>query len=499
MAMGLMALGPGIAVGQAVAAPVIWLQAGTALKGLDATGAVVRDSGNVLPGGNWGIAQDGLLGVWVSNWSGGQNTVSRFDVSGSPAGTYVAGGAVTAGASSVGPIAIDALNYVYVGDPRDGVAGSVTKLDPTGAFVATWPVYGNSVRWMQIDQAGDLWVIVYYTASGTGHLQHYSPTGVFVAAFAPSASPNALYADEWGRIVISHWPSGQYTTAFTTTGTQIFQDPCTYSGTIGVAPDGRVWHYNSIYNPANAGCSFIPGTVVFYTTSISFDATGQTWMFGQNGLGGVSAQRISSAGGVLGSTNLGPSSPNGASYNFGDPTGLIRARTVDPTGDMDYDGFGNMLEVTAGSSPIDPVSIPASIFNLNQAYVGGTFSVAISAPQDAGRPYFAPFSLNSMPFPLSVLSASDLRSFPISPLDAWNPVLLDPVWILSTSGTFPGNAVFPGTFGTLNATGIATVNVLIPNVPSIIGLQIHTAFCTLSASSPSGVKAVSNRLTAQVY
>ena len=181
-------------------------------------------------------------------------------------------------------------------------------------------------------------------------------------------------------------------------------------------------------------------------------------------------------------------SASGFSFNIGDLTGMTMARTVDPNGDMDGDGFRNLDEVRAGSSPLDPLSFPITLTASSPPRIGTTFNVSVDLSFGAGRAYFLPWSLNPAPFPLRALNVLDGRWLPLHYLAVGSTTALDPIYQLSTSGTYPGVAVFPDGFGIMDNAGHANVRVLIPNLPSIIGTTIHAGCVILEGSAINGVQ-----------
>jgi len=52
--------------------------------------------------------------------------------------------------------------------------------------------------------------------------------------------------------------------------------------------------------------------------------------------------------------------------------------------------------------------------------------------------------------------------------------------------------VFAGYTGVIGSNGQATAKINLPNIPALIGQRIHTAFVTISANSPFGIKSISN-------
>jgi hypothetical protein len=84
-------------------------------------------------------------------------------------------------------------------------------------------------------------------------------------------------------------------------------------------------------------------------------------------------------------------------------------------------------------------------------------------------------SLGTGPIPV------DTRKLDLSP---------DDLFRASVTGLWPW--IFSGYRGVIDAKGQAQAAIHIPNIQALIGVRIHTAFVTLSASVPSGVKSISS-------
>ena len=97
------------------------------------------------------------------------------------------------------------------------------------------------------------------------------------------------------------------------------------------------------------------------------------------------------------------------------------------------------------------------------------------ASGDPGRPYQAAASLG--PGPIVI----DTRKVNLAP---------DWLLVISLAGVWP--SVFVDYRGVIGADGTARAAVHIPDVRALFGLEIHTAFVTLEAGAPSGVRAISN-------
>ncbi|MBN2492238.1 MAG: SBBP repeat-containing protein [Planctomycetes bacterium] len=106
---------------------------------------------------------------------------------------------------------------------------------------------------------------------------------------------------------------------------------------------------------------------------------------------------------------------------------------------------------------------------------GGQVNLSLASSGDAGLVYQLASSLGNGPI------AIDTRRIELSP---------DPLLFLTILGALPG--VFPNCAGVLDAQGQAQAAIHIPNVPSVKGIRIYTAFVTLRATAPSGVANISN-------
>lgn len=480
-----------------------WVRASTYLAAYSrsAGNLVTWSQGSPVASGNWGIGVDGQMNVWATDYAAGSNTVSRFSVAGAWTGTFVAGPAAGPTDSSVGPLAIDRQGFVYVGDPRSpwvpGPPGRITKLDGSGAFVATLNLQGRGVNSLVIDPNGDVWVALYGPNPGYGPVQKYSPTGTFLLSTATFGSfPNILYADEWGRILASHHPISSSVTVFGLTGNVLSSFSGGYSGSVAAGLDGNLWWCGSTGARKWSATGTPLSSLILHPSweliGMSFDSRGDVWFCGRNAVNACRLAKHLADGTPAFTIDVGPAGP---AYNLGDMTGMLRARTIDPTGDMDGDGWPNYSEVLARTSPMDPAESPGALFLSAPPVVGTQVQVGFTALAEAGRPWFFPWSTNPAPFALRALDPLDPREFPISFADAANPLALDPVWSLSVGPHPFTTLVFPDTFGIFDASGSAMVRINLPPIPALVGWQIHGAICALHPPALSGVSLVSPRLT----
>lgn len=499
-------------LGQGVITDSVSVQAGTAIRVVDLLGATVAGPSAPLFGGNYGLVIDGQRRVWASDFGLGNNTVSRFDPQTGTTATFVAGAPAGSNESSVGPLAVSRSGVVYVGDPRDTVPGTITLLSPQGSLLSTWNVAGDGVRALAFDAAGDLWVLVASNPTTGGHVLKYSASGAFLFSIVPPNStglvPTALYADESGFLWIAGTPNANSVQQHDRFGNPLL----IVSGTatvqnVAVAPDGTIYIASGATVRRHAGTTLLASTSVAPNVAIgiSFDADGGVWVasyppsipFG-SGAGSLRLDRFLPSGATLPlatGLSLGPVSPNGWSFNLGDMTGMVWARTIDPTGDLDSDGSPNLTEVIGGTSPFDPNEVPGTLVGLNAPQIGTTFQMQLITASALPLPYFLPFSTNPTPVSLSILGPTERRLFPVSFFAPGTFAALDPIFELSVGPSPFTPFVFPDTFGTLSASGTATARIFIPNLPLLIGGTIHGAFLTIDPSAPTSLRTISQRLS----
>lgn len=116
----------------------------------------------------------------------------------------------------------------------------------------------------------------------------------------------------------------------------------------------------------------------------------------------------------------------------------------------------------------------ANITPTGTGVVGTTVGLGLTSTADAGRPYQMGSSFGMGPIPI------DSRKLYLSP---------DTLLWLSISGVLP--TVFQNYAGVLDANGQAMANLILPNIPALIGLGVYTSFVTLNSSAPSGISDIS--------
>jgi hypothetical protein len=127
-----------------------------------------------------------------------------------------------------------------------------------------------------------------------------------------------------------------------------------------------------------------------------------------------------------------------------------------------YDAFVAKLDYTmlAGGGSTSP---------------GGTVTLRLDEPADTGWPFQMGTSLGSGPLPLGI------RWIFLSP---------DPLLLVTANNSWP--SVFSGYRGVIDAKGHAQAAIHIPNAPTLVGLRLHSAFVTLDAGAPKGIRSISN-------
>ena len=107
--------------------------------------------------------------------------------------------------------------------------------------------------------------------------------------------------------------------------------------------------------------------------------------------------------------------------------------------------------------------------------IGETITLSLLSTDDPGLSYHAATSFGDGPIPI------DARRLKLSP---------DALFHVSLVGAWP--QVFEGYAGTLGPDGRAKSLMHIPRLTGLVGVYLHTAFVTLDAFAPSGIKSISN-------
>jgi hypothetical protein len=110
--------------------------------------------------------------------------------------------------------------------------------------------------------------------------------------------------------------------------------------------------------------------------------------------------------------------------------------------------------------------------------VGGTVALALLASNDVGLPYQLATSLGTGP----ILIGN--RKLGLS---------LDDLLKVTVNNDWPW--IFSGYRGVIDAKGQAQAAIHIPGTPALIGVRLHSAFATLDASAPLGIKSISDTVS----
>jgi hypothetical protein len=129
----------------------------------------------------------------------------------------------------------------------------------------------------------------------------------------------------------------------------------------------------------------------------------------------------------------------------------------------------------ATNHPHLDVTLPTHLGARGNINPGGTLTLDLTASNDPGRAYQVGSSLSAGPIPI------DTREINLG---------VDALLQVSLGGLLP--AVFVNYTGFLDAQGTARAALAIPPSSGLVGLPIHTAFVTLDATAPSGVRSISN-------
>jgi hypothetical protein len=109
---------------------------------------------------------------------------------------------------------------------------------------------------------------------------------------------------------------------------------------------------------------------------------------------------------------------------------------------------------------------------------GGRVDLDLGAGQAAGLPYQVGTSLGTGPIPI------DTRRLDLSP---------DNLLLVTVNGYWPW--IFSTYRGVMDSLGQARAAILLPNIPALIGVRLHSAFVTLDPSALSGIRSISNTLS----
>jgi len=140
--------------------------------------------------------------------------------------------------------------------------------------------------------------------------------------------------------------------------------------------------------------------------------------------------------------------------------------------------FGGQMFSTLPGDDTWEYGFPATVVLTGNTRLGTTVVLLLTAACDAGLGYQVGSSLGTGPIPI------DYRQIGLSP---------DALLSVSVSDLWPW--IFSGYRGVLDNRGQAQAAIHIPNLPLLVGTRIHTAFVTLDAQAPSGIKSIANTVS----
>lgn len=115
------------------------------------------------------------------------------------------------------------------------------------------------------------------------------------------------------------------------------------------------------------------------------------------------------------------------------------------------------------------------------APIGTRVPLRFTATNDVGLAYRAASSFGTGPITI------DTRQVNLS----FDPLLIVSLWQLVPT-------VFNGYSGLVPAGGEAAATIDVPSIPALVGLDVHTAFVTLSGTAPSGVRSIADTHTIRI-
>jgi len=142
-------------------------------------------------------------------------------------------------------------------------------------------------------------------------------------------------------------------------------------------------------------------------------------------------------------------------------------------------GTGSYTNPTASGSDQRGLKVrltcaDAFIFGGGTPRPGNTVNLGLRAVNDAALPYQVGTSLGTGPIPIGA------RQLNLSP---------DSLLVATVGGFLP--TIFQSYAGILSATGQGLAKIVIPGDPALVGVRLHSAFVTIKAGAPFGLKSIS--------
>ncbi len=316
------------------------------------------------------------------------------------------------------------------------------ELDPAGSAptspVSTTPT--GAVVAAEVDHQGNVWTLVDRTGGGRWLVRHDGGMTQLAAVNLDNAVAFCLDGDGNPRVLVDD------------------------------VVKQTVWYYDRALNPIRSNTA-APQPGMFQ--SLIVDWEGNTW-FTAPGVGGeVLVQRVD------GSTRATiPGNP--ATAQHGDRTGLHLMAVLDRNGDADGDLVSNATEVSLGSDLLDPLD-PPLVQATNPTPVPGEQIVIFAATNDTPG------------FTCIIAAAEGLQGFPV--VDPGMSVPLSFDWLLAY-WLSPQNTLATNVYGTLDGTGSSFSNVVVPNLPFLVGQSFH--FCAVTLDLSGAPSQISTPLTVTV-
>jgi streptogramin lyase len=318
---------------------------------LDMNGSVTA----VYPvGGNpRGAAVDAAGNVWIARFMA-QNSLARISADGTRIDTYPIG--ITSKTC-----AVDRDANVWVTNQAIDV---ITKVSPQGVVVGEFPT-GDGPRVVAIDQNDDVWL----TCKFSHELLKLDPQGNILFRTPVGHGPRGVAIADDGSAWVANLDSSTVSHV-SATGELLVDLPVPDSpGGIGIDRRGYVWIASggadvvTVLRPDGSIYRSIP-TLAYGghgALNVAPDGDGNVWILCKLS---STALKFNLEGRLLVRVDL---NPNSRPEPFGDLTGALRAKQVDPNADDDSDGLSNSFELRNRSNPFVANDPAARAGNVNGA------------------------------------------------------------------------------------------------------------------------------------
>ncbi|MBN2491073.1 MAG: hypothetical protein JXQ29_09505 [Planctomycetes bacterium] len=232
--------------------------------------------------------------------------------------------------------------------------------------------------------------------------------------------------------------------------------------------------HTTLPTPSSTYALNLPSPVVVIPAGpLTWQRTAHTWStlrlatpFQYNGMDSLTIEVRYQGGSITGATSSTDNQTSSSSLNY---YRVYRS------------GTGAYLATTASSVTLTGALMvrltysDIQIYGSGQPSIGKVITLVLRSPTEGGLPYQAGTSLGTGPIVIGQ------RRLGLS---------LDDLLVVTVEGRLP--AVFQQYAGLLDAAGLAQAKIAIPNSPALVGVRLHSAFLTLGAGSPFGIKSISN-------